>query len=204
MWMSLRRVDARRDKMSGYCCEHRDGGWSGLGWKLVMGIDARCDWIELKSGESWGSVWTGLIGAFIIVVCASAVNGKFVKLHPRKMLGYRKKLCQCCQWSHSGQRLQVQQWTESRHLSWAWWFWPDQSVPGQSWYARASHRQPCLFTTPLPQWLPQAQIPKRPPNTHAKMAAMLTHTHHTFSTHINVLMILRYLPQTYPSVSQIV
>lgn len=57
------------------------------------------DWIELKSGESWESVWTGLIGAFIIVVCASAVNGKFVKLHPRKMLGYRKKLCQCCQWS---------------------------------------------------------------------------------------------------------
>lgn len=75
------------------------------------------DWIELKSGESWESVWTGLIGAFIIVVCANAVNGKFVKLHPRKMLGYRKKLCQCCQWSHSGQRLQVQQWTESRHLS---------------------------------------------------------------------------------------
>lgn len=162
------------------------------------------DWIELKSGESWGSVWTGLIEAFIIVICASAVNGKFVKLHPRKRLGYRKKLCQCCQWPHSGQRLQVQQWTESRHLSWAWWLWLDKSVSGQPSYARASHRQPCYSQHSCHNESHKPKYPRRPPNTHAKMATMLTHTHHTFSTHINVLMILRYLPQTYSSVSQIV
>lgn len=67
-------------------------------------------WIELKSGESWGSVWTGLIGAFNIVVCAGAVNGKFVKATPKEKTGL-----QCCQWPvlpmaslvrpHSGQRL---------------------------------------------------------------------------------------------------
>lgn len=69
-----------------------------------------------------------MIGAFIIVVCASAVNGTFVKSTPKEKAGLQKEFVPVLPMASAFRaeagpgkelKLQVQQWTESRHLSWA-------------------------------------------------------------------------------------